>query len=113
MSREYIEIVVEAPCCHSRRTCHDYYAAVYDIDQQKDIKYLHAVRCYRGERLVEKLKVSKEKSQRIIVYKNYRSFKGNIRIYIDYCPESLGEERCREIILRKFGYIHEYEEVIE
>jgi hypothetical protein len=103
-------VTIQAPCCWSKRTCRETYKIVYDIVWRRVVKVITAVRCYRGEKYTVDLIL--DSPNKYIVAEIYWSTRGNVRVNIEYCPQVMTTNECREIILKHLGLIVKHLEFV-
>jgi hypothetical protein len=104
-------VTIQAPCCWSIRTCRETYKIVYDVIWRREVKIIPAVRCYRGEKQTVNLIL--DSPNKYIIAEVSWSTRGNVRVNIEYCPQTMTTSECREIILKHLGLIRENEEILK
>jgi hypothetical protein len=104
-------VTIQAPCCNSVRTCRERYKIVYDIVWRRVIKVITAVRCYRGEKQTVNLIL--DSPNKYIIAEVSWSTRGNVRVNIEYCPQIMSVDECKEVILKHLGLIRENEEILK
>jgi len=97
MAEEKRTIEIKAPCCSSIRECHVRTKYVISLEDEKIVKAIDAVRCYRGEEREYTIETNKP----IAIVEYYRSNRGVHYLDVEY--SDWDKERTLEIARRLLG----------
>ena len=111
MNGETMRLLVEAPCCGSRRQCLDTNKYIIDVSEKRIIETIPAVRCNRGLQRIYEVEIAKEKANSVVIVEHYISNRGVNYLYFEIprtptpeimsiVREILGLTEVRKIVVR-------------